>query len=131
MGVGAIVGAGIFITPGIIAAKYTGPGAMLAFVLAAVVCSLAALCYSEFSSTIPLAGSAYTYIYAVFGEFIAGFSAGHSCPNTYSPFQRSRRAGRRISKIFSPGLTSTYQHNYEQHSEQPVNRTRFSTCQRL
>jgi APA family basic amino acid/polyamine antiporter len=71
MGVGAIVGAGIFITPGIIAAKYTGPGAMLAFVLAAVVCSLAALCYSEFSSTIPLAGSAYTYIYAVFGEFIA------------------------------------------------------------
>ncbi|WP_137597749.1 APC family permease [Paucilactobacillus kaifaensis] len=71
MGIGAIVGAGIFITPGIIAAKYTGPGAMLAFVLAAVVCSLAALCYSEFSSTIPLAGSAYTYIYAVFGEFIA------------------------------------------------------------
>lgn len=71
MGVGAIVGAGIFITPGIIAAKYTGPGAMLAFILAAVVCSFAALCYSEFSSTIPLAGSAYTYIYAVFGEFIA------------------------------------------------------------
>lgn len=71
MGVGAIVGAGIFITPGIIAAKYTGPGAFLAFILAAVVCSLAALCYSEFSSTIPLAGSAYTYIYAVFGEFIA------------------------------------------------------------
>lgn len=71
MGVGAIVGAGIFITPGIIAAKYTGPGVMLSFVLAAVVCSLAALCYSEFSSTIPLAGSAYTYVYAVFGEFIA------------------------------------------------------------
>ncbi|WP_461240011.1 APC family permease [Paucilactobacillus sp. N302-9] len=71
MGVGAIVGAGIFITPGIIAAQYTGPGVMLSFVLAAVVCSLAALCYSEFSSTIPLAGSAYTYVYAVFGEFIA------------------------------------------------------------
>jgi APA family basic amino acid/polyamine antiporter len=71
MGVGAIVGAGIFITPGIIAAQYTGPGVMLSFILAAVVCSLAALCYSEFSSTIPLAGSAYTYVYAVFGEFIA------------------------------------------------------------
>ncbi|GAX02634.1 amino acid permease [Secundilactobacillus pentosiphilus] len=71
MGVGAIVGAGIFITPGIIAAKYAGPGAFLSFIVAAVVCSLAALCYSEFSSTIPLAGSAYTYIYAVFGEFIA------------------------------------------------------------
>ncbi len=71
MGVGAIVGAGIFILPGILAAKYTGPGVMFSFLLAAVVCSMAALCYSEFSSTIPLAGSAYTYIYSVFGEFIA------------------------------------------------------------
>ncbi len=71
MGVGAIVGAGIFITPGIIAAKFAGPSAWLSFVLAAVVCSFAALCYSEFSSTIPLAGSAYTYVYSVFGEFIA------------------------------------------------------------
>ena len=71
MGVGAIVGAGIFITPGIIAASYSGPGVWLSYLVAAVVCSLAALCYSEFSSTIPLAGSAYTYIYAVFGELIA------------------------------------------------------------
>ncbi|WP_421429855.1 amino acid permease [Lactiplantibacillus plantarum] len=71
MGVGAIVGSGIFITPGIIAAKYAGPAAMLSFVIAAVVCSLAALCYAEFSSTIPLAGSAYTYVYTVFGEFLA------------------------------------------------------------
>ncbi|MFB9769828.1 amino acid permease [Lactiplantibacillus modestisalitolerans] len=71
MGVGAIVGSGIFITPGIIAAKYAGPAAMLSFVIAAVVCSLAALCYAEFSSTIPLAGSAYTYVYTVFGEFMA------------------------------------------------------------
>jgi len=71
MGVGAIVGSGIFITPGIIAAKYAGPAAMLSFVIAAVVCSLAALCYAEFASTIPLAGSAYTYVYTVFGEFLA------------------------------------------------------------
>ncbi|SPC40091.1 APC family permease [Latilactobacillus fuchuensis] len=71
MGVGAVVGAGIFITPGIVAAKYAGPGAMLSYLLAAVVCSLAALCYSEFASTIPLAGSAYTYAYTVFGELIA------------------------------------------------------------
>ncbi|SMS14705.1 APC family permease [Levilactobacillus zymae] len=71
MGIGAIVGSGIFITPGLIAAKYAGPGVMLSFVIAVVVCALAALCYSEFSSTIPLAGSAYTYVYAVFGEFIA------------------------------------------------------------
>lgn len=71
MGVGAVVGAGIFITPGIIAAKYAGPGAMLSYLLAAVVCAMAALCYSEFASTIPLAGSAYTYVYTVFGELIA------------------------------------------------------------
>lgn len=71
MGVGAIVGAGIFITPGIIAASYSGPGVWLSYLVAAIVCSLAALCYSEFSSTIPLAGSAYTYIYTVFGELIA------------------------------------------------------------
>lgn len=71
MGVGAIVGAGIFITPGIIAGKYAGPAVMLSFLLAAVVCALAALCYAEFASTIPLAGSAYTYAYSVFGEIIA------------------------------------------------------------
>lgn len=71
MGVGAIVGAGIFITPGIIAGKYAGPAVVLSFLLAAIVCSLAALCYAEFASTIPLAGSAYTYAYAVFGELIA------------------------------------------------------------
>ncbi|GEP19876.1 APC family permease [Pediococcus argentinicus] len=71
MGVGAVVGSGIFITPGIIAATKAGPGVTLSFLLAAVVCALAALCYSEFSSTIPLAGSAYTYIYAVFGELLA------------------------------------------------------------
>ncbi|KRK36501.1 amino acid permease [Levilactobacillus parabrevis] len=71
MGIGAIVGSGIFITPGLIAANYTGPSVMLSYVIAVVVCAMAALCYSEFSSTIPLAGSAYTYVYAVFGEFVA------------------------------------------------------------
>ncbi|MFH5810858.1 amino acid permease [Companilactobacillus sp. FL22-1] len=71
MGVGAIVGAGIFITPGIIAANYAGPGAMFSYILSAAVCALAALCYAEFASTIPLAGSAYTYVYTVFGEIVA------------------------------------------------------------
>ncbi len=71
MGIGAIVGSGIFITPGLIAANYTGPSVMLSYLIAVVVCAMAALCYSEFSSTIPLAGSAYTYVYAVFGEFAA------------------------------------------------------------
>lgn len=71
MGVGAIVGAGIFITPGIIAGKYSGPAVILSFLIAAFVCGLAALCYAEFASTIPLAGSAYTYAYSVYGEIIA------------------------------------------------------------
>ena len=71
MGVGVIVGSGIFITPGIIAANYAGPGVILTYLLAALVCIGAAFCYSEFSSTIPLAGSAYTYSYSVYGEIIA------------------------------------------------------------
>lgn len=71
MGVGVIVGSGIFITPGIIAANYAGPGVVLTYLLAALVCIGAAFCYSEFSSTIPLAGSAYTYSYSVYGEIIA------------------------------------------------------------
>lgn len=71
MGVGAIVGAGIFITPGIIAAKYAGPGAMFSYILSASICAMAALCYAEFASTVPLSGSAYTYVYIVFGEIFA------------------------------------------------------------
>ncbi|KGL38260.1 amino acid permease [Listeria newyorkensis] len=71
LGVGAIVGTGIFILPGTIAALYSGPAIVLSFVIAAVVCALAALCYSEFASSVPVAGSAYTYGYVIFGEFIA------------------------------------------------------------
>jgi len=82
MGVGAIVGAGIFITPGIIAANYAGPGAMFSYILSAAVCALAALCYAEFASTVPLAGSAYTYVYTVFGE-IAAWVVGWALVSEY------------------------------------------------
>src|SRR5699024_10482398 len=71
MGVVVIVRFGIFITPVIIAANYAGPGVILTYLLAALVCIGAAFCYSEFSSTIPLAGSAYTYPYSVYGEIVA------------------------------------------------------------
>lgn len=71
IGVGVIVGAGIFITPGIIAANYAGPGVIFTYLLAAFVCIGAAFCYSEFASTIPLAGSAYTYSYTIYGEIVA------------------------------------------------------------
>ena len=71
LGVGAIVGTGIFILPGTVSALHAGPGIVFSFTIAAVVCALAALCYSEFSSTVPVAGSAYSYSYIVFGEIIA------------------------------------------------------------
>lgn len=71
LGVGAIIGTGIFILPGTVAATHTGPAIIFSFVIASIVCALAAMCYSEFSSAVPVTGSAYTYSYIVFGEVIA------------------------------------------------------------
>jgi APA family basic amino acid/polyamine antiporter len=71
LGVGAVVGAGIFTITGVAASANTGPGLVISFVLAAIGCSLAGLCYSEFATMIPIAGSAYTYAYASFGELWA------------------------------------------------------------
>ncbi|MGO3380439.1 MAG: APC family permease, partial [Loigolactobacillus coryniformis] len=70
LGIGAVIGTGIFILPGTVAALKAGPGIMLSFVIAAIVCSLAAMCYAEFSSAMPIAGSAYSYGNVIFGEFI-------------------------------------------------------------
>jgi basic amino acid/polyamine antiporter, APA family len=70
-GVAVVVGAGIFTLAASTAGDVAGPSVSLAFVLAAVACGLAALCYAEFASTVPVAGSAYTYSYATFGEFVA------------------------------------------------------------
>ncbi len=71
MGIGAIVGTGIFVLTGVAAALYAGPGLILSFVVAGIVSGLAALCYAEFASVVPVAGSAYTYSYATLGELIA------------------------------------------------------------
>jgi len=71
LGVGAVIGAGIFSLTGVAAATNSGPGLVFSFVLAAIGCSLAGLCYSEFATMIPVAGSAYTYAYASFGELWA------------------------------------------------------------
>ena len=68
LGVGAIVGTGIFILPGTVAATHSGPAIVFSFIIAAFVCALAGMCYSEFSSAIPVTGSAYTYGYIVFGQ---------------------------------------------------------------
>ena len=70
-GVSVVVGAGIFTVTASTAGNITGPAISLSFVLAAVTCGLAALCYAEFASTVPVAGSAYTFSYATFGEFVA------------------------------------------------------------
>ena len=71
LGIGAIIGAGIFVLTGQAAANYAGPAIVISFVLAATACGLAGLCYAEFSSMIPIAGSAYTYGYATLGELVA------------------------------------------------------------
>lgn len=71
LGIGAIIGAGLFSITGLAAANYAGPGIMISFIIAAVGCAMAGMCYAEFASMIPVAGSAYTYSYATMGEFIA------------------------------------------------------------
>src|SRR5258706_16407872 len=71
LGIGAIIGAGIFVLTGAAAAQFAGPGIVLSYVLAGVGCAFAGLCYAEFASLIPIAGSAYTYGYATLGEIFA------------------------------------------------------------
>jgi len=71
LGIGAIIGAGIFVITGQAAAQFAGPAIILSFVMAGTACALAGLCYSEFASMIPIAGSAYTYSYATLGELVA------------------------------------------------------------
>jgi basic amino acid/polyamine antiporter, APA family len=71
LGIGAIIGAGIFVLTGTAAAQNAGPAVVISFIVAGVACLFAGLCYAEFSSMIPIAGSAYTYAYATLGEFVA------------------------------------------------------------
>ena len=71
LGVAVAVGAGIFSVGARAAGSFAGPAVTLSFLLAAVTCALAIMCYAEFASSIPVAGSAYTYTYATFGEFLA------------------------------------------------------------
>src|SRR5512136_37718 len=68
LGIGAIIGAGLFSLTGLTAAQNAGPAIVLSFMLAAAGCAFAGLCYSEFATMIPIAGSAYTYAYATMGE---------------------------------------------------------------
>src|SRR5207244_5753419 len=71
LGIGAIIGAGIFVLTGTAAAQYAGPAIVISFIVSGLGCLFAGLCYAEFASMIPVAGSAYTYGYATLGESIA------------------------------------------------------------
>src|SRR3954469_25065484 len=71
LGIGAIIGAGLFSLTGIAAANYADPAVLLSFIVAAVGCPFSGMCYSEFATMIPIAGSAYTYAYATIGELFA------------------------------------------------------------
>ena len=71
LGIGAIVGTGIFVLTGVAAANYSGPALIISFIIAALACGCAALCYAEFAAMVPVAGSAYTYGYVALGEFWA------------------------------------------------------------
>lgn len=71
LGIGAIIGTGIFVLTGVAAAEHAGPALVLSFIISGLACVFAALCYAEFASTVPVSGSAYTYSYATFGELIA------------------------------------------------------------
>ncbi len=73
LGIGAVIGAGIFVLTGQAAAEHAGPAIMLSFVLAGIACAFAGLCYAEFSAMMPVSGSAYSYSYATLGEFVAWF----------------------------------------------------------
>ena len=94
LGVGAIIGAGIFVLTGHAAAANAGPAIVLSFVLGGIACAFAGLCYAEMASTVPIAGSAYTYAYATMGELVAWVIGWDLILNMRSAPPRSRSAGR-------------------------------------
>jgi APA family basic amino acid/polyamine antiporter len=73
LGIGAVIGTGIFVLTGTVAANQAGPALMLSFIVAGLGCAFAGLCYAEFAAMIPVSGSAYSYSYATLGEFVAWF----------------------------------------------------------
>ena len=107
LGIGAIIGAGIFVITGQAAAQFAGPAIVISFVLAGIACAFAGLCYAEFASMIPIAGSAYTYSYATLGELVAwiiGWDLILNMPLAQPP---SRSAGAGTCEHFCTILAGT------------------------
>jgi len=98
MGIGAIIGTGIFVLTGVASAKYSGPSLTVSFIIAGVVSVFAALCYSEIASRVPVAGSAYTFTYASLGERFAWIIGWALFSSTHSERRRSASAGRATSR---------------------------------
>ena len=96
LGIGCIIGAGIFVLTGHAAATNAGPAIALSFVFGGIACAFAGLCYAEMASTVPIAGSAYTYAYATMGEFIA-WIIGWDLILEYALGRQSPSAGRATS----------------------------------
>jgi APA family basic amino acid/polyamine antiporter len=88
LGIGAVIGAGIFVLTGQAAAQYAGPGIVISFLISGLACLFAGLCYAEFASMIPISGSAYTYAYAPWESSSHGLSAGILFWNTCLPLQQ-------------------------------------------
>ena len=107
LGVGAIIGTGIFILTGEAAHDRTGPALMLSFVVAGFACVFAALCYAEFASMVPVAGSAYTYAYATLGELFAWIIGWDLILEYAVGSQRSRMDGPRTFRSSSRYSVST------------------------
>jgi L-asparagine transporter-like permease len=97
LGIGSIIGAGIFVIAGTAAAEHAGPAVLISFVIAGLGCLFAGLCYAEFASMIPESGSAYTYAYATMGRFMAWFIGWNMVLEYLVSARRSRSAGRAIS----------------------------------
>ncbi|ACU59147.1 amino acid permease [Chitinophaga pinensis] len=114
LGIGAIIGAGLFVRTAAAAGQHAGPAVTISFIIAAIGCALAGLCYAEFASMIPIAGSAYTYSYATMGEFIA-WIIGWDLVLEYAlgaatvAIGWSQYLNKLLEKVFGPGFAIPYE----------------------
>ena len=118
LGIGAVIGAGIFMLTGQAAALHAGPAVALSFVLAGFTCAFAGLCYAEFASIIPIAGSAYTYGYATLGELVAWIIGWDLTWSTPSALLQWPPAGRGTSTACCSSSASTFRRSSRPPREQ-------------